>query len=99
MVLSRAHATVKTPILGELILEVYLSIFDQLHRLQGDPDSISPDVAELYARPVLDSGNAKAPLALMRMVTDGPDHPSAAAMRRIEQMFKNWIFPPKLSGV
>ena len=30
------------------------------------------------------SGNAKAPLALMRMVPDGPDHPSAEQMREIE---------------
>ncbi|MBW1813189.1 MAG: hypothetical protein JRJ39_05810 [Deltaproteobacteria bacterium] len=80
MDLSRAHATVKTPIVGELILEVFYSIFDQLHRMQDDPDSISNDVAELYGRPVLDSGNSKAPLAMMRMVTDGPDHPSTAAI-------------------
>jgi haloalkane dehalogenase len=82
---SRAHATVKTPIVGELIIEVFSSIFEQLHRIQGDPDSISTDVAELYGRPVLESGNSKAPLAMMRMVPDGPDHPSTAAMRIIEE--------------
>ena len=34
-------------------------------------------------KPVVDSGNAKAPLAMMRMVPDGPDHPSTPAMRTI----------------
>ena len=85
MDLSRAHATVKTPVVGELLLEVAVSIFDQLHSTQGDPNSITTEISELYGRPVVESGNEKAPLALMRMVTDGPDHQSAEEMRKIEQ--------------
>jgi haloalkane dehalogenase len=42
-------------------------------------------VAELYGKPVLESGHAKAVLAMMRMVTDGPDHSSTAAIRVIER--------------
>ena len=57
MDLSRAHAVVKTPVVGELLLEVFNSIFEQLHRMQGDPDSMSVDVAQLYGKPVGDSGN------------------------------------------
>jgi haloalkane dehalogenase len=93
---SRAHAAVKTPIVGELILEVFSSIFEQLHRIQGDPDSISTDVAELYGRPVLESGNSKAPLAMMRMVSDGPDHPSTAAMRIIEKYIQGLDIPAEI---
>ena len=96
MDLSSAHATVKTPVVGELILEVYFSIFEQLHRMQGDPDSFPADVAELYGKPVLESGNAKAPLAMMRMVTDGPDHPSTAAMRIIEQYVQGLNIPAEI---
>ena len=96
MDLSRAHATVKTPVLGELMLETYFSIFEKLHRMQGDPDSISADVAELYGKPVLDSGNDKAPLAMMRMVPDGSDHPSAAAMRTIERYVKGLDIPAEI---
>ncbi len=96
MDLSKAHATVKTPVVGELMLEVFVSIFDQLHKMQGDPDSFSADVAELYGRPVLESGNDKAPLALMRMVTDGPDHPSTAAMRIIETYVKGLDIPAEI---
>lgn len=82
--LSSAHAMVKTPIVGEMALEVFGSIFDRLPGAQGDPESMPEDVLALYGQPVEESGNAKAPVALMRMVPDGPDHPSATQMREIE---------------
>ncbi len=81
--LSVPHALVKIPVFGELMLEVFFSIFDSMHRLQGDHDQLTAEVANLYGKPVLESGNAKAPLAMMRMVPDGPDHPSTPAMRTI----------------
>lgn len=82
--LSDAHAMVKTPVLGELALEVFGSIFDRLPDAQGDPASLPDDVLRLYGDPVENGGNAKAPVALMRMVPDGPEHPSAEQMRTIE---------------
>jgi haloalkane dehalogenase len=96
MELSRAHAAVRTPVVGELLTGVFNSIFDQLHKMQGDPDSIPADVAELYGKPVLDSGNSKAPLALMRMVTDGPDHPSTPEMRIIERYVRGLNIPAEI---
>ncbi len=96
MDLSSAHATVKTPIVGEILLEVVASIFEQLPNMQGDPNSIPPAVSELYGRPVLESGNSKAPLALMRMVTDGPDHPSTPQMRIIEQYVEGLDVPAEI---
>lgn len=82
--LSTAHATVKTPVVGELLLEVFGSIFDRIPDAQGDPASMPPEVTALYGRPVLESGNAKAPVAMMRMVPDSPDNPSSEQMRMIE---------------
>lgn len=96
MDISPAHAIVKTPVVGELLLGVLFSIFEQLPRLQGDPASIPKEVAELYARPVLESGNSKAPVAMMRMVTDGPDHPAAAAMRVIEAYVQGLNIPAEI---
>lgn len=96
MDISRAHATVKTPVVGELMINVIFSIFERLPQMQGDPASIPPDVQELYGRPVLDSGNNKAPLAMMRMVPDGPDHPSAPAMRKIEQYVQGLDIPAEI---
>jgi len=94
--ISRAHAAVKTLIVGELILEVFGSIFKHLNEFQGDSGSIPEDVIDLYARPVLESGNGKAPLATMRMVTDGPDHPSTPAMRTIEQYVQGLNIPAEI---
>ena len=94
--LSPAHALVKTPVVGEFILEVVFSIFERLGGVQGDPSSWSEDVVEIYGRPVYESGNAKAPLALMRMVTDGPDHPSTPALRMIEDYVKELDIPAEI---
>ena len=94
--ISPAHAIVKTPVIGELILEVFLSIFDRLGRVQGNPESWTPKIAELYGKPVYDSGNSKAPLAMMRMVTDGPTHPSTASLRKIEEYVKTLMIPAEI---
>ena len=97
MDLSRAHALVKTPVVGELLLEVFANNFwKNLPNVQGDPASIPPDVMEVYRRPLDDSGNAKAPLALMRMVSDGPDHPDAGALRDIERYVDGLQIPVEL---
>ncbi|MEM9310958.1 MAG: alpha/beta fold hydrolase [Pseudomonadota bacterium] len=82
--LSSAHTLAATPIIGELVLENLVAFFDQLKGAQGDPESLREEVSDLYGRPVIESGNAKAPLALMRMVPTGPDHRSTPEMRKIE---------------
>ena len=51
--LSPAHAAVRAPVIGELVMEVFATVFDRLHGAQNDPDSINDAVKELYARPVL----------------------------------------------
>lgn len=94
--ISPAHAIVKTPLVGELILEVFFSIFERLGRVQGDPASWTPEIATLYGKSVYDSGNSKAPLAMMRMVTDGPNHPSRPAMRMIEDYVKTLQIPAEI---
>ena len=94
--LSPAHALVKTPVFGELLLEVIFSIFERLKSVQGNPDSWTSEVAELYGRPVYESGNSKAPLAMMRMVPDGPNHQSAPSMRRIEEYVNTLEIPAEI---
>ena len=94
--ISPAHAIVKTPLVGELILEVFFSIFERLGRVQGDPASWTPEIATLYGQSVYDSGNSKAPLAMMRMVTDGPNHPSTPALRKIEEYVKTLQIPAEI---
>lgn len=94
--ISPAHALVKIPVIGELIIEVFFSIFDRLGSTQGNPESWSPEIAELYGRPVYESGNFKAPLAMMRMVTDGPNHPSTPSMQKIEKYVESLEIPAEI---
>lgn len=94
--ISPAHATVKTPVIGELLVEVFFSMFDRLGNVQGDPETWTPEVAELYGKPLYDNGNAKAPLAMMRMVTDGPNHPSTPSMVNIENYVKTLDIPAEI---
>lgn len=94
--ISRIHAIVKTPLLGELLVEGLANPFQRLPRLQGDPASMPGEVIELYGRPVLDSGNRKAPLALMRMVPDGPGHPSARGMGMVEDYVAGLDIPVEI---
>tara|TARA_S200000501_G_scaffold171873_1_gene161948 strand:+ start:1055 stop:2080 length:1026 start_codon:yes stop_codon:yes gene_type:complete len=94
--LSPAHAIVKTPIIGELLVEKLLPIFDRLGRVQGNPDSWTRELAELYGEPLIKSGNFKAPLALMRMVPDGPNHESVTAMLKIEEYVRSLKIPTEI---
>ena len=96
MELSPAHAAVRSPVLGELMINVVFSIFESLPRMQGDPDSIPEDIQVLYGKPVLDSGNSKAPLAMMRMVPDGVEHPSVPALRKVEQYVRSLDIPAEI---
>ncbi len=73
-----------------------VSLYDQLYQAQGDPDSFPPDVAALYGRPVWESGNAKAPLALMRMVPNSPDEPSSEQLREIERYMEDLDIPVEI---
>ena len=95
--LSRAHALVKTPLVGEFVVEGMSSFFfKRLAGVQGDPTTMPPEVMNLYRRPLEDSGNGKATLALMRMVADGPDHVSSSALRDIERYVEGLDIPAEL---
>ena len=60
------------------------AIFAQLPAAQNDVDSMSPEVLDLYRRPVVESDNVTGPVSIFRMAADGPDHPTAAELRKIE---------------
>ena len=94
--LSPAHAIVKTPVIGELLVERLLPIFNRLGRVQGNPASWTEELAELYGEPLIRSGNFKAPLALMRMVPDGPDHESVPTMIMIEEYVRSLKIPTEI---
>lgn len=86
----------KTPVLGEIALEGIVSIFDQLPAAQNDPASMPPDVIDLYARPVAESGNEKGPLAILRMAADDADHPTAEQARTTEAFIRSLDVPVEI---
>lgn len=94
--ISRMHALVSTPVVGELITETFGRLFPGLPDIQGDPASMPQEVIDLYRRPLVASGNIKAPLAMMRMVPNGPGHPSAERMRFIEQYVATLDIPVEI---
>lgn len=94
--LSKIHDLMKTPIVGEFLGNVRNLIFRGLHRPQHDPASMPQEVKDLYAGPVRESGNHKAPLAMMRMVPDGPDHPSTPVMRELVAYVRSLDVPVEI---
>jgi haloalkane dehalogenase len=94
--ISPVHSRVKTPVLGELIIETFGQLFPRLPQLQGDPASMPENIIKLYRQPLVDSGNGKAPLAMMRMVPDGPNHPSAERMRFIDHYVASLNIPAEI---
>ena len=51
MDLSRAHALVKTPLVGEFVVEAMSSFFKRLAGVQGDPTTMPPEVMNLIVVP------------------------------------------------
>lgn len=87
---------VKTPVVGEFFLEGLVSVFGLLPGQQNDPASFPEEVVALYAKPVVDSGNAKGPLAMLRMAVLDPAHPDAAHFRTIEGFLGENIVPTEI---
>jgi|CXWL01.1.fsa_nt_gi haloalkane dehalogenase len=64
--------------------------------LQGDRTSIRGDVARAYRWPLRDPARRETPLALTRMVPDGPSHPSIPELRRGEAWITAYDGPVQL---
>jgi pimeloyl-ACP methyl ester carboxylesterase len=67
-----------------------------LGSVQGDRHSIRGAVARAYRHPLRDRRHNQAPLALARMVPDGPDHPSVPALTRIQAFVEAYRGPAAL---
>ena len=64
-----------------------------LHRAQGDPQSISGEVARAYRWPLRRFSDRMAPLALARMVPDSLVHPSIPALERCQDLVQRFRGP------
>ncbi|RMH23207.1 MAG: alpha/beta fold hydrolase [Acidobacteria bacterium] len=75
------HRFARLPLISDVVFRLLGFPQILLHRTQGDPSSIRGDVARAYRWPLRRLRDRIAPLALARMVPDGPDHPSIPALR------------------
>lgn len=66
---------------------------NMLGRVQGDRRSIHGEVARAYRWPLRSWKDRITPLALARMVPDGPDHPTMPALRRGEDWVRSFAGP------
>ncbi len=78
------HRFARRPVLSDFAFRVLGFPQNVLHRAQGDRSSIRGEVARAYRWPLRRWSDRVAPLALARMVPDGPDHPTVPALRRAE---------------
>lgn len=78
------HKLARIPVVSDLLFRGLGVPQIRLSAVQGDKRSIRGEVARAYTWPLRTWKDRAAPLALARMVPDGPDHPSMEALRRGE---------------
>lgn len=67
-----------------------------MHRVQGDPKSISGVTLEAYRLPFERWSDRAGPLALARMVPNSDDHPSMAPLKDVDQWTRGFRGPVSL---
>jgi pimeloyl-ACP methyl ester carboxylesterase len=90
------HRFSRVPILSDIVFRLFGFPLKSLHRAQGDPDSISGEVARAYLWPLQRFSDRVAPLALARMVPNGPNHPSVPALERGQEWLLGFEGPVAL---
>jgi haloalkane dehalogenase len=67
-----------------------------LGRAQGEPRTLSGDVARAYAWPLRHVADRAAPLALARMVPNHPEHPTVAELTEGDAWARSFTGPVEL---
>lgn len=90
------HRLARMPVASDLLFRGLGFPLRSLHRAQGDPGSIRGEVAHAYRWPLAGWKDRVAPLALARMVPDGPHHPSLPELARGEAWARGFDGPVAL---
>ena len=90
------HRIARVPVLGELLFRGLGLPQGALWIAQGERSSISGEVAAAYRWPLRRLADRAGPLALARMVPNGPKHPSLPALRRGEAWIRGFTGPMAL---
>lgn len=87
------HRLAQMPILSHVLFRELGFPLGVLHLSQGDRSSIRGEVARAYRWPLARWADRVAPLALARMVPDSQQHPSVAALRISDELFRTAQVP------
>jgi haloalkane dehalogenase len=87
------HKLSRVPVLSELIFRGLGFPQIRLSAVQGDKRSIRGEVTRAYTWPLRTWKERATPLALARMVPNGPDHPSVEALRKGETWIRSFSGP------
>lgn len=90
------HKFARVPVVSDLVFRGLGFPQNVLWAVQGDKCSIRGEVARAYRWPLRTWQDRIAPLALARMVPNGPDHTSMAALRRGEAWARSFTGPAAL---
>lgn len=90
------HRFARLPVLSDLVFRGFGFPQNILHRIQGDRSSIRGAVAKAYRWPLRGWGRRVAPLAMARMVPNGPEHFSMPELARGEQWIRGFQGPMAL---
>jgi haloalkane dehalogenase len=90
------HKFARLPGISDLVFRGFGFPQNVLRAIQGDRRSIRGEVARAYRWPLRTWRDRVAPLALARMVPNGPEHASMAALRRGEAWLRSFTGPMAL---
>lgn len=90
---TRFHRLARQRVLAPLLFRVLGFPLRSLHRAQGDPRSISGDVARAYRWPFRRLADRAAPLGMARMVPDSPAHPSVPGLTAVDAWIRTFPGP------
>jgi haloalkane dehalogenase len=93
---SAFHRLARAPLLSDLLFRVFGVPQVALHVAQGDRASIRGDVARAYRFPLRGLARNAAPLALARMVPNGPEHPSVEPLERCQSFYEAFEGPVEI---
>jgi len=87
------HKLARVPLVSDLLFRGLGFPQIALWFAQGDRESIRGEVARAYRWPLRTWNDRVAPLALARMVPNGPEHPSMEALRKGEAWIRSFQGP------
>lgn len=90
------HRFSHMPVVSDLAFRAFRFPIPVMNSVQGDKRSIDPETLKAYKWPLRKLGERAAPLALARMVPNGPNHPTVAELAKTDAWLREFKGPVEL---